>query len=221
MKWAWKPPVSRPTRALAAASLVACALVGLRVVLTGEDFLVWMPSNLFLASVPYGIAIVIRRLARARPHGSGLLVAPTVAWLLFFPNAPYVLTDFVHLHAGSASRFAYDAVLLAYFTAVCLALGLASLHIVHTVVRDRLGARAGWAFVATVSMLAGVGVWMGRVLRWNSWDVVGRPRELLTTTIEAVLHPWNHAGAFIFSAAFGLGLLAAYILTVRRASMRI
>jgi len=218
---AFEAPVSGRTKALAVASLLACVLTGLRGVLAGDTYLLWMPWNLFLAWVPYGIAVVILRLARYRPHGTGLLVVPTLAWLLFFPNAPYVITDFVHLHAGSASRFAYDAVLLSIFTVISLALGLLSLAFVHAVVRDRLGTRAGWAFAATVSLLCGAGIWMGRVLRWNSWDVVWRPRELVTTTLEAVFNPWAHSDAVLYTVAFGFGLFAVYVLTVRRASLRV
>ena len=210
-RWASRPP-SRTTTLFAAASLLAGLLVLLRAAISGSFFLSWLPWNLFLAWVPYMIAAVVGRLADHSPHGSGLLVAPTLLWLLFIPNAPYVVTDYVHLRGADGARLAYDAGMIGVFAALSLALGLASLQRMHHVVSRRLGGTWGWAFVGGVSLLCGIGVWMGRVLRWNSWDVLTNPMGLLLTTVGAFLDLGRHLGAVVFSASFGLTLLAAYAL---------
>ena len=205
----------RPTRALFCASVLLCGALVLRFVFSaslGFGFLAW---NLFLAWIPYLTGLGIVRLARRYRPGSGVLVLPTAFWLLFFPNAPYVITDLVHLRGAPFPHVVPDAALISAFAVLCLALGLVSLRTVHRVVTQRLGARAGWMFAATVLLLSGAGVWMGRVLRWNSWDVVTNPVGLLKTTLHALLMPWNHLPAVGFTLLFASVLFLLYVVAPR------
>src|SRR6187455_2811618 len=87
----------RPIGALAFVSALACFLIALRVLLIGhvrQLFLVW---NLFLAWMPLFFALTAVCLAQTRPQRRGWFLSAAVAWLLFFPNAPYILTDLIHL----------------------------------------------------------------------------------------------------------------------------
>ena len=104
------------------------------------------------------------------------LVAVGAAWLLFLPNAPYVLTDFIHL--GERHRL-FDTLLIASFAFTSLALGFASLLLVQFVVTRAAGAMIGWATALASLFAASVGIYLGRVLRFNSWDVVHRPGQAL------------------------------------------
>jgi uncharacterized membrane protein len=173
----------------------------------GYRFLAW---NLFLAWIPYALGLGIHRLASRTEHGTGILVLPTALWLLFLPNAPYIVTDFVHLRGSAPELLVVDALVIAAFAALGVALGLLSLHRVHAVVARRLGERLGWAFVGGTLLLTGAGVWMGRVLRWNSWDVFTDPKPLLARTLDALSAPWDHPHAVGFTALFALGLLVVY-----------
>ena len=173
----------------------------------GYRFLAW---NLFLAWIPYVLGLGIHRLASRTEHGTGILVLPTALWLLFFPNAPYIVTDFVHLRGSAPGFLLLDAWVIAAFAALGVALGLLSLHRVHVVVARRLGERLGWAFVGATLLLTGAGVWMGRVLRWNSWDVFTDPRPLVARILDALSAPWHHLHAVGFTALFALGLFAVY-----------
>jgi uncharacterized membrane protein len=138
-------------------------------------FLLW---NLFLAWIPLLVALAVYDL-----YGRGVrlaLLAPAVAlWLLFLPNAPYIVTDFVHLEAGAASPLWFDGLTLSAFAWTGMTLGFVSLYLMHAVVRDRLGARAGWVGATGALALASVGVFLGRFLQWNSWDMVVRPGQRL------------------------------------------
>jgi hypothetical protein len=130
---------------LFAASLFCVALVVVRDVHTGNlDFryLIW---NLFLAWIPFALAVFVYDRWRRR-RGGLLLLALGVLWLLFFPNAPYIATDFVHLQHDPLAPYWYDAVTIAAFAWMGVLLGFASLYLMQTVVRQWRGAVAGWIF---------------------------------------------------------------------------
>ena len=96
-------------------------------------------------------------------------------WLLFLPNAPYIVTDFVHLSAGSHAPLWFDGVELSAFAWTGMLLGFVSLYLIHAVIRHRFGAIAGWGACFACSHSSSVGVYLGRVKRWNSWDVLTQP----------------------------------------------
>lgn len=138
-------------------------------------FLLW---NLVLAWIPALLAVRLR--ASSRAGGRLLPLVPFgVLWLLFLPNAPYIVTDVIHLRDVGRVSFAYDVPMLAVFGGTGLLLGFMSLYLVQSVVRERFGERAGWRFAAATIPLTGIGVYLGRVLRWNSWDVLVRPEHRL------------------------------------------
>jgi uncharacterized membrane protein len=139
-------------------------------------FLLW---NLLLAWIPLVLALAVYDWYR---RGVGLaLLAPAIGlWLLFLPNAPYIVTDFVHLSAADErTTLWFDAIVVSAFAWTGLLLGFASLYLIHAVVRHRFGATLGWAGVLTVLALTSAGVYLGRFLGWNSWDLLVRPGQRL------------------------------------------
>ena len=108
------------------------------------------------------------------------MLAPAAAlWLLFLPNAPYIVTDFIHLAPAWRSPLWLDGAILSAFAWTGILLGFVSLYLVHAVVRHRFGARSGWAAVLGALALTSAGVYLGRFLRWNSWDLLVRPGQRL------------------------------------------
>jgi uncharacterized membrane protein len=139
-------------------------------------FLLW---NLLLAWIPLVLALAVYDWYR---RGVGLaLLAPAIGlWLLFLPNAPYIVTDFVHLSAADErTTLWFDAIVVSAFAWTGLLLGFASLYLIHAVVRHRFGATLGWAGVLTALALTSAGVYLGRFLGWNSWDLLVRPGQRL------------------------------------------
>jgi len=202
-----RDPVSSRTRRLICWSAAACVVTVLGAVLTGKLVALVLTWNLFLAWVPYVLGRGIVRLARQTRHGTGVLVVPMGAWLLFFPNAPYIVTDLVHVARIPAPYLVPGAVLIAVFAAIAMALGLYSLYDMHRIVRRRLGVRWGWSFATTVVFLSAVGVWMGRVLRWNSWDALTNPMAVLRSTLDGLARsPMAMAGIL----ALSVGMLVLY-----------
>ncbi len=204
-------PRARPGWALLAALGLAwlwcLGLLFVRWWLTGHmryTFLVW---NLFLAAVPLGLALGLS-CVRQRLIGVGLLAG----WLLFFPNAPYVFTDFIHLSPYGRAPLWFDVLLLASFALTALWLGLVSLHLVHEWIERHVSPLAGWAVVLLACPLAGFGVYLGRFGRWNSWDLLHRPVALLADVVAQLSTPEDALRIGAVTFGFGGLLVVAYLI---------
>jgi uncharacterized membrane protein len=170
-------------------------------------FLVW---NLILAWIPLLLALLVYdRYRRGRPL---LVLAPALAlWLLFLPNAPYIVTDFVHLSATSPAPLWLDGVELSAFAWTGMLLGFVSLYLVHAVGRHRFGASTSWVGVLGVLTLVGVGVYLGRVKRWNSWDLLTQPGARLAQLHAHLGDPASLTRAVGISLGVTCLLAAAYL----------
>ena len=170
------------------ASLLCLALELVRELhfgLPGLRFLLW---NLFLAWIPLLLALATYDgERRGRPLRSLLL--PGLGWLLFLPNAPYIVTDFVHLAPRPPAPLWFDATMLASFAATGVLLGFISLYLVQAAVQRRLGAGAGWATALGALALGSAGIYLGRVGRWNSWDLILEPGSRLSELATRLLNP--------------------------------
>jgi uncharacterized membrane protein len=176
---------------LAALGLASALCVGLELVrerhfgATGFRFLLW---NLLLAWIPLVFALVVYD--RYRRGAALVRLAPAAAlWLLFLPNAPYIFTDFIHLAATPRTPLWFDGVVLSAFSWTGVLLGFVSLYLVHSVVRHRFGVRAGWSTALGALTLTSAGVYLGRFLRWNSWDLLLRPGRRVAEIVPRLTDP--------------------------------
>jgi uncharacterized membrane protein len=193
-------------------TILAGALLAARMAYSGTHqygFLVW---NLFLAWIPYLASLWIEAVYGRQAGRWPRLLLPGAIWLLFLPNAPYIVTDLVHLslHRPPAPLW-YDAVLIFTFAWTGCLLGVVSLRIVQARVRAWSGTAAAWVFALAVIGLCGPGIYMGRVLRWNSWDVLVRPVGMLGTVLEAATNPLSHWPAIAASLIFAGVMLGCYV----------
>jgi uncharacterized membrane protein len=210
----WKHELRRPLLALGAASLLAVALLATRILLTQRlthAFLVW---NLILAWIPVMLALRVDELEKQGRARTWVFWGMIAAWLLFFPNAPYIFTDLKHLKPVMHSRWWTDLTMILLFAVIGLVLAFVSLHRMQTVVARTRGWLAGWIFVFGVALLSGFGVYLGRFERWNSWDVVISPFALLADSVN-----WLHRHSLKFTLLFGIFLVTAYVLLYSLTSM--
>ena len=133
------PRCGLPLLALAFASAVACLLLGARMLFTGSWRQLFLPWNLFLAWLPLLFAWLAARADSAATPGRWRFRAHAVAWLLLFPNAPYILTDLWHLPPNWQGRFWVDLVLILLFALTGLVLGFLSRYLMQTLVARRFG----------------------------------------------------------------------------------
>ena len=193
-------------------SVAAAGLLALRTDRVGVpafDFLAW---NLFLAWIPFVLSLGL-----AAVHSRGgprpLLWVFGAGWLLFLPNAPYILTDFIHLGRVGGAPLWFDAALIGAFAAAGLALGLASLLVVHHVVEARAGRVVGWAVAVSSLVLSAIGIYLGRFPRFNSWDVVSDPHGLIAVILQRVADPFGNPFLLRFGVLMSTLLLGSYLVT--------
>ena len=196
-----------PIGALAAASAWCVALLVVRRHEFGAAEYAGLVWNLFLAWIPFVLAVGVLAGYRRR-IGSPALLALGGTWLLFLPNAPYVLTDFVHL--GDTHRL-FDTVLIGSFALTSLALGFASLLLVQLVVTRVAGAALGWFVALSSLLLSGLGMYLGRVQRLNSWDLVQRPRLLASLFHTWLADPTGHRFVLGFVLSVSALLTLVYL----------
>jgi uncharacterized membrane protein len=203
---------------LAMLSLFVVAMIGFRVLYTKTPEHLAIAWNLLLAWIPFVLALVVYERSRA-----GVAMAPLLAlallWLLFLPNAPYIITDLKHVGVGGGVPVLYDVLLLSAAAWTGLLLGLTSLFLMHAVARRVIGAVNAWAFVVAVLALSSFGIYLGRVQRWNSWDVFVRPGSLLGEIASGLLHPLSHPRPIALTVLLTSFLLASYLVFYSLARM--
>lgn len=174
---------------------------------TYYDYLFW---NLFLAAIPLGLSLVVRYgLTRL---SNFILAALTGVWLLFFPNAPYLLTDLIHLGANTSVPLWYDLVVLLSFAWNGLVLGLVSLQEMQAALSARLNRLVGWGFVGLTLCLGSFGIYLGRYLRWNSWDVVTNPVGIAFDVLPRLLEPTAYLSTWGMTVVFTAFLGVCYLM---------
>jgi uncharacterized membrane protein len=187
------------------ATLLSLILFRVRTILSGSLDYVFLLWNIFLAWIPLGLAYIASALAWKRRFL--LLAMPLVSflWMLFLPNAPYILTDLQHLVFPKTDvPLWFDMLLLIWFAWTGMLLGIVSMFLMHNIVRRQFGRIAGWVFVFAAGILCSLGIYIGRFLRWNSWDLFFNPLERLHDFMYYALHPSLQSIIFIsvFSAFF-------------------
>lgn len=195
---------------MAGATIFSVAIWNFRAEYTGSGrygFLIW---NLFLAWIPFIISYFTYTMTIKRSWIYIVIPIAAFLWLIFFPNAPYILTDFQHLATSSPDLPVwYDVMMLIWFAFTGLLLGMFSLFLMQEIMRREFGRWVGWAFVAFVAALSSAGVYMGRFLRWNSWDILRHPKSIALYSFERVQDPSLQSVVFI--SIFGAFFLFLYI----------
>jgi uncharacterized membrane protein len=168
-------------------------------------------GNLVLAWIPVGLAFGFDWLARRPAPRPGHLWACGLAWLFFFPNSSYIVTDLVHFKKWGQDGIPkwFDLLLINAHAFCGVFLGSLALYIVTGCVRQRFGSRASAVFAVGVLALGAFGIYLGRFLRLNSWDVLVRPFKLLTDVAE-LGSPMKSAEVAAFTLVFFLFNVCAY-----------
>lgn len=171
-----------------------------------------MRWNLALAWLPMLFALLLTFAWRARlPRAAAILFA--ALWLLFLPNAPYLVTDVVHIgNPWASAPLWFDLTMFSAFGATGLLLGYGSLYLVHQVISGRFGSAVGWSASAAAMVLTSVGIYLGRVLRLNSWDAFTKPEVLAAIAHHRLTNPVGHPELYPLIGGVMLLLMAGYAL---------
>jgi uncharacterized membrane protein len=170
--------------------------------------------NLALAWVPYIFSFLAATSYQFFPRAWWLIPLPSLPWLVFFPNAPYMVTDFYHLAPRPPIPMWYDIGLIAIFAFSGCFLAIASLRTMHQLIDIFLGKIAGWIFAFFVLGLAGLGVYLGRFGRFNSWDLLFQPKNVLKNIASQLLNPLDNLGFIGFTLMFTAIMVVFYLMFV-------
>ena len=173
--------------------------------------LIW---NLFLAWMPYLFSVWAAALYASKSGRWWVIVFPGFLWLIFFPNAPYIITDFLHLAHRPGVPIWFDILMLATFAWTGCFLAIASLRTMQIIVRNHLGWLMSWVFAGSVLALGGLGIYLGRFSRWNSWDIFISPKEIIYEVASRVLNPLSNLTFFGFTTLFTAFLLVCYLMFI-------
>lgn len=187
------------------------SLVAFRVHYTSKVTFIFLLWNIFLALIPYGVSTLLV-LYHDKIGNRWLLALPFLFWLCFFPNAPYILTDLFHLKPRTGVPYWYDLALILFFAWNGLMLGYASLMDMQAVLTRHFNTWVGWVMAIGSLVLGSFGIYLGRYLRWNSWDVVSSPEGLLRDIAVRVLDPMDHPQTYGVTVVFSAFLVMGYLL---------
>jgi uncharacterized membrane protein len=170
--------------------------------------------NLTLAWIPYVLSLVLIWLLKHRVWSSWPVLIVTALWLGFLPNAFYLITDFIHLFDVHRDDVVYDILMMGSFVTVGVLLGYASVGMIHEQLRRRMTDTTVWGVIAAIFLASSFAIYVGRELRWNTWDIITNPTGILFDISERIINPGAHPQTFIITlscfAFFGTGYAVAW-----------
>lgn len=180
------------------------------------SYLLW---NLFLAWLPLIFAVLLMRILRRKRWSSWSAMGVSLLWLVFLPNSFYMISDFIHLLDVRRVDVLYDAVMFTSFIYTGVTLGFSSLFLIHLQLRLRLSRLSAAAWIAFTLFISSVAIYVGRDLRWNSWDILTNPGGLLFDISDRLLHPATYPQMIVTIVTFFVLLSSMYGLLWRGARL--
>lgn len=203
------------------------------VIFSSRGQLLYMTWNLFLAWVPFEAANLLYNMKKNNAvfKGIGIItICLWILWLLFYPNAPYIITDFIHINSnkffipnpkyvpyGLEPKTLFNDNFKLWLNYINIGMGvwlgymfgIISLYINQRLIEDKFGKIRSWIFVVVINLLSGFAIYLGRFIRWNSWDVIFNPLNIISILMKDI-----HIKALNFTILFGIFNLVLYIITV-------
>ena len=176
------------------------------------DYLIW---NLFLAWIPLVLAFWLNQILRRKAWSSWEALGASVLWLLFLPNSFYMISDFIHLLDVPRVDVSYDAVMFTSFIYTGVLIGFSCLYLVHLQLRKRFELPTVASLLGMTLLACSFAVYIGRDLRWNSWDLLTNPGGLLFDISDRVQHPAAYPQMFVTVISFFVLLSSMYCLAWR------
>lgn len=197
---------------LAIGFAVCLALYGYSIYLNGGLAYVYLIFNLFLATIPLLIAWRIVIVLGRKRWSAWEPLTLTLLWVIFLPNSLYMISDYIHLQNMSNKTILYNAVMFSAFIYLALAMGLTSLYLIHQELRKRLHYQTAAIMVALIVLGCCFAIYLGRDLRWNSWDVVTNPGGLLFDISNLLLKPQKYPDMGRSISSFFVLIGSAYLI---------
>lgn len=191
---------------IGAAILITWVLTRVAITRTPKNiYLIW---NLFLATVPYWIARYMQNKTTVLSTTKKVLLLGV--WILFLPNAPYIITDLVHVHPNNGLPLWFDYLKIFFAATMGLIWGFLSIRIIESLFLQKVKGMLQNIIRAALFFLIAYGVYLGRFLRWNSWDIFIYPREFIISVLGSIC---IETIGFVFG--YGIILFSLYSVYIR------
>lgn len=207
-------------QAFGSLTVFALALLCLRIILADSTHYMFIPLNLVLSWAGLLLGWYLARQMSIKRWSSKTVVAATIVWLFFLPNTWYTVSDFLHVFSTGEINELYDIALVSTFVFCCVAMGLVSLYSVHNQLLKKLSRAQAYLCVETIILLASFAIYMGRVLRWNSWDAITNSGGLLINISDRLINPLAHPASMNVTGLFFLFISVIYFAFWRAAQIK-
>lgn len=188
------------------AVIFSIILLTIRIKINNSFFLLFLVWNIVLAIIPYVITMYLNSVKMTKLK----LVFWFIIWLLFLPNAPYIITDLLHLRVSNANLLWLDILVILSFAFSGLLLFYLSLLDMKALIQKQFKKPPIKLVIISVIFLSAFGVYLGRFLRYNSWEIISQPQDLFSDIFEMILYPKLHFEAWLFTFGFGGFLIIGY-----------
>ncbi|WP_299364507.1 DUF1361 domain-containing protein [Winogradskyella sp.] len=179
----------------------------LRIKLSKSFFYLFLVWNVFLAIIPYTITMYLSSKETLSKLKLGFWF---LVWLAFLPNAPYIITDLIHLRLGNHPLIWLDVLVVLSFALTGLLLFYLSLMTMQKLITATFTDATTRRMTLGILFLCGFGVYLGRFLRYNSWEIISNPKILMLDIIHIIISPFQHSEAWLFTICFGGFLVIGY-----------
>ncbi len=167
-------------------------------------FLVW---NIFLAIIPYAITMYLNTKSQISKPQLGFWF---LIWLAFLPNAPYIITDLIHIRIGNDNLLWLDVLVVLSFALSGLLLFYLSIIDMQKMIASKFRKIPITTLTVTILFLCSFGVYLGRFLRYNSWEIISNPQVLISDVFNIIISPFQNVNAWLFTLGFGAFLVVGY-----------
>lgn len=192
---------------ISAALAFSTILLMLRMKLNKSYFFLFLIWNVFLAIIPFAITMYLntgKKLSQLK------LVFWALIWLAFLPNAPYIVTDLIHIRAGNNALLWLDILVILSFALSGLLLFYSSIIDMQKLIKSKFRKIPIELTTLAILFLCGFGVYLGRFLRYNSWEIISQPQVLISDVYNILRSPLQHSEAWLFTLSFGAFLVVGF-----------
>ncbi len=191
-------------------TIASILMVLIRIVWTGSTayaFIIW---NLILAFLPWTISLTWKK----HTNNKTMRWISYFVWLLFLPNAPYLMTDLFHLRFHHEAPMWYDLMLI--FSAAFAGLMLFYMSVFNflNTLNNTLFLKHKRQVVYLLMFLTGYGIYLGRIVRLNSWDIISSPIKVVNKISYAFMNMHNLIECASVTLLFALFLYLGFKIIV-------
>jgi len=187
--------------------IFAITLLALRIHKTNSQFFIFLIWNIFLAIIPWIISSLLVVYPKLRKRYFIFLPAG-ILWILFIPNTFYIITDLFHLNYKNLAPVWYDFMLIFTFAWAGIMLGFTSIKDFEIILYEKINKKIVPIFITLILFLISFGIYLGRFLRWNSWNIINEPANLFYDITHRITNPFSHP------KTWGITILAGILLNI-------